>query len=218
MALTITYPNAITPAFNPVLITATSTVRDDYTIGSAKTITSITQSGGFCVLNFSAGHSLLKGDFVLITSAPGSEEIIGVGLVTQIIDSNSLKINIPFVASLTSNGTAYKYIANYSCVVDLYVYYNSAPSTAVYIGQKIQKPKFVGGFCYFEIDVASIIKSYNFKQSGSSEVLSWDLYEYATTGLQINTKSFVKWGVELAEGFDNPSGGVPEWQGGVSPA
>ena len=218
MALTITYPDAITPAFNPVLIEATSNVRDDYTIGSAKTITSITQSGGFAVLNFSASHSLLKGDFILITSAPGSSSIVGVALVTQVIDADSVKINVPFVASLTSNGTAYKYISNYTCIVDLYVYYNSAPTTAVYVTQIIQKPKFVSGFCFFQIDVASIIKSFNFNSSGSSEVLKWDLYDATTTGLQINKKSFVKWGVELFEGFDNPSGGVPEWQGGVSPA
>lgn len=218
MALTITYPNSITPAFNPVVIEATSNVRDDYTIGSAKTISSISQSGGFAVLNFSASHSLLKGDFVLITSAPGSLESLGVALVTQVIDSDSVKVNIPFFASLTSSGTAYKYISNYACVVDLYVYYISAPTTPVYIGQIKQRPKFLNGFCFFEIDVSGIFKSYNFSGPGSDKVLSWDIFPATNPSIQSNTKSFVKWGIDVYEGFDNPSGGVPEWQGGVSPA
>lgn len=210
MALTITHATNYAPAYNPVVVSAVSTVRDDFTLGLAKTVTVVTNTLGYVQLTFSANHNLVKGDFVLITSAPGTEGIETVGYVTSVPTATSLVTNIPYITGLSSNGTAYKYIKNYSCVVRFYVYTVDAPSTAKLAATKIVRPKFVGGFCQFDIDLAGLIQSYNYEGFTPSDVLSSDLYT-ANNILQNNRKSFVKYGYELFEASDSPIGGDAEF-------
>jgi hypothetical protein len=210
MALTITHATDYAPAYNPVMVSAVSTVRDDFTLGSAKTITVVTNASGYVQLTFSASHNLIQGDFVLITSAPGTEGIETVGYVTSVPTGTSLVTNIPYITGLSSNGTAYKYIKNYSCIVKFYIYIASAPSTALLAATKLVRPKFVAGFCNFDIDLSGLIQSYNYEGFAPSDVLSSDLY---TSGvlLQKNRQSFVKYGYELFEASDSPIGGEAEF-------
>lgn len=210
MALTITHATNYAPAYNPVVVSAVSTVRDDFTLGSAKTITVVTNTSGYVQLTFSASHGLIKGDFILITSAPGTEAIETVGYITSVPTATSIVTNIPYVTGLSSNGTAYKYIKNYSCIVRFYVYTSDAPSTEKLAATKIVRPKFAGGFCKFDIDLSGLIQSYNYEGFTPSDVLSSDLYDSGVL-LQYNRKSFVKYGYELFEASDSPIGGEAEY-------
>lgn len=210
MALTITHATNYAPAYNPVLVRAVSTVRDDFTLGSAKTITVVTNTLGYAQLTFSGNHSLVKGDFILITSAPGTEGIETVGYITSVPTATSLVTNIPYITGLSSNGTAYKYIKNYSCIVRFYVYTADAPTTEKLAATKIVRPKFVSGQCNFDIDLAGLIQSYNYEGFTPSDVLSSDLYT-ANDTMQNNRKSFVKYGYELFEASDSPIGGEAEF-------
>lgn len=210
MALTITDATNYAPAYNPIVVRAVSDVRDDFTIGSAKTITVVTNNLGYVQLTFSGAHGLVKGDFVLITSAPGTEEIETVGGVTSVLTATSLVTNIPYVTGLSSNGTAYKYIRNYSCVVQFYVYTSDAPSTAKFAATKTVRPAFSGGFCVFNIDLAGLVQSHNYEAYGASNVLSSDLY-LANDTVQNNRKSYVKYGYELFEASDSPIGGEAQY-------
>lgn len=212
MALTITPPDEYSAAYNPVIVTATSDVRDDFTTGSADDIDSITSNGGFVQLTLGSGsNTYLQGDYVLITSAPGVEELEGVALITQVVATDVYVINKAFTTGLSATGQLFKYISNYSCLLKFYTYVTSAPSTAVLRATKTLKPKFEGGFCVFFIDLANLIQSYNYEGAGPDDVLSSDLYE-ATEAVQVNEKSFVKYGFECFEAFDNPVGGTPEYQ------
>jgi hypothetical protein len=92
-----------------------------------------------------------------------------------------------------------------------YIYYSTAPSTAVLVATKTLKPKFSGGYCVFYIDLAGLIQSYNYVAAGTTNVLSSDLYEL-TDAVQVDKKSFVKYGFECFEAFDNPVGGVPVYE------
>ena len=211
MALTVTPPSEYSAAYNPVIVTATSDVRDDFTIGSVKEFDSITSNNGFVQIGFLFDHNLLQGDYVLITDAPGAESIQGVALVTSVPADDIIVINKPFTTGLSANGELYKYISNYSCLTKFYVYYSTAPSTAVLVATKTLKPKFSGGYCVFYIDLAGLIQSYNYVAAGTTNVLSSDLYEL-TEAVQVNKKSFVKYGFECFEAFDNPVGGVPVYE------
>lgn len=211
MALTITYPDRVTPAFNPILIEATSDVTSDFTIGSSQELAAITSVNGFCKLEYSDAHSLLKGDYILITSAPGAESIEGVALVTAVVDTNNVIINKPFTSGLSGLGEAFKYLNNYNAYVKIYVYTEDAPTTAKFVGDKTLKAKFEGGFCKFIIDMASIVRAYNWDEYAPNEVLKWDLIPSGSTHF-VNKKSFVHWGVEISEAFDNPAGGTPVYE------
>lgn len=210
MALTITAPDQYAAAYNPLVITATSDVRDDFTTGLAVEITSITSNGGFAQITIDNVSSIdyLQGDYFLITSAPGVESIEGVALITSVIDIDNYVINRPFTTGLSSVGECFKYISNYSMLLKFYIYVTTAPSTAVLVATKLLKPKFAGGFCVFYADVAPLVQSYNYAGLEAGDVLSSDLYE-ATEAVQVNTKSFVKYGYEAFEAFDNPVGGQP---------
>ena len=211
MALTITYPDRVTAAFNPILIEAVSDVSDLYTIGADKVIFNITSVSGFCNLEFDAAHSLQQGDYILITDAPGAEYLEGVALVTRIVDSDTLIINKPFSTGLYSDATAFKYLNNYGAYVKIYVYTSDAPSTAKLVGDLTAKPKFEGGFCKFIINMASVVKDYNWNAFTIADTLKWDLIPSGSTTF-VNKKSFVHWGVEIAEAFDNPAGGLPTYE------
>lgn len=217
MALTVTSPQEYSAAYNPVIVKAQSDVRDDFTIGAAKTVTVVTSASGFASLTFSANHGLIKGDYILITSAPDASSILGIALVTSVPTLTSLVINKAFSTGISSNGTAYKYISNYSCLTKFFVYYSSAPLVAVQVASKTLKPKFENGFCVFYIDLAGLIQSYNFEGDGVDDVLSSDIY-VGGGGIQVNEKSFVKYGFECFEAFDNPVGGIPSYveEGDVS--
>jgi hypothetical protein len=211
MALTVTPPSEYSAAYNPVIVTAQSDVRDDFTTGASFGIDVVTSSSGYAQLTLDSPHTFLKGDYVLITSAPGAEDLEGVALITSVPDSDNIVINKPFVTGLSSSGTVYKYISNYSCLTKFYVYYSAAPSTAVLVATKTLKPKFESGYCVFYIDLAGMIQSYNYDAAGAANVLSSDLYE-ATDAVQVDEKSFVKYGFECFEAFDNPVGGSPVYQ------
>lgn len=211
MALTITYPNRVTPAYNPILIEAISDVTRDFTIGIAKGFDTVSSANGFCRLDFLFDHNLQSGDYILITSAPGAEQVEGVALVTSIIDSDSLVINKPFTTGLSALGEAFKYLNNYNAYVKIYVYTEDAPTTPKFVGDKTLKAKFEGGFCKFVIDMASIVRGFNWDAYAPNEVLKWDLIPSGSTHF-VNKKSFVHWGVEISEAFDNPAGGTPQYE------
>lgn len=214
MALTITYPDEITPSHNPIIISAVSDVSDKFTIGSSLDFISVGNDAGFAEIVFDYPVTLLKGDYIFIAkgSAPGAEYLEGVSLIIKKTSSDTYTINKPFQTNISSNGQAYKYLNNYTCLLKFYIYVTSAPTTAIYVASKTIVPKFVGGFCYFEIDVSNLVKAFNFEAYDVDEVLSWDLRPIGSELLIINNHSFVKWGVELFEAFDNPSGGLPEYQ------
>ncbi len=215
MALTITAPDRLTPAYNPVIILATSDVRSDYTIGSIDDIDTITSNAGFVQLALgSGGNTYLKGDYILIVNAPGAEYLLGVALITKVVSLDTYVINKPFVTGLTSTGQLYKYLNNYSAYLKFYVYTEDAPSTAKFAGDKILKPKFEGGFCKFIIDMAGMIKDFNYDDFTPSEVLKYDLIP-ANQYTFVNKKSFVIWGYELTEAFDNAVGGNPVFESDI---
>lgn len=211
MALTITPPAEYAPAYNPVIVTAQSDVRDDFTTGASIGIDVVSSSNGFAQLTTGAPHGLLRGDYILITSAPGATDLVGVALITSVPDSDNIVIDRPFVTGLSSSGTLYKYISNYTCLLKFYIYVSSAPSTTVLVATKSLKPKFEAGYCVFYIDLSGLIKSYNYEGLEQGDVLSSDLYE-GTEAVQVNEKSFVKYGFECFEAFDNPVGGSPVYQ------
>lgn len=208
MALTITPPAEYSAAYNPLIVTAVSDVREDFTTSGSFGIDVITSNGGFAQLTTDAPTGLLQGDFILITSAPGVESIEGVALITSIVDTDNFIINKPFTTGLSVAGTAFKYISNYSMLLKFYIYVSAAPSTAVLVATKLLKPKFNAGFCVFYSDLAALVQSYNYKGLEAGDVLSSDLYE-ASEAVQVNEKSFVKYGFECFEAFDNPVGGEP---------
>lgn len=214
MSLTITPPPGYTAGFNPIIVHATSNVRENYTIGDVlgDAIDAITSNNGYAQLTFISDHFLLKGDYILITSAPGSEGLEGIALVTQIINDSNIVINRPFITGLSDQGFAYKYLNNYNAISRFYIYVNANPTTPLLVSTKTLKPKFVDGFCEFEIDMSGLVKEYNFVAHKPEEVLWGDLYPLDGLGLQVDKKSFIKWGYELFEAFDNPVGGLPQYE------
>lgn len=214
MALTPVYPEDIAPAYNPIILTLTSDVTNNSTTGTSKTITSVTNNGGFAQLNFSAAHSLLKGDYVLVVGAPGANGLLGVSLVTTLVDSDSIVINKPYTNNIGSNGSAFKYFNNYSAVIYTYVYIDDAPTTPELVASTtvIPKKNLTTGFFYFEIDIAPILKNFNYEGLGADDVMSSDLYPLDSNPVaQVNKKSFVKYHVAFAEAYDNPVGGQSEY-------
>jgi hypothetical protein len=96
-------------------------------------------------------------------------------------------------------------------LLKFYVYITTAPSTAVLVATKTLKPKFLSGYCVFYSDLSGLIQSYNYEGTTTDDVLSSDLY-VATEAVQVDKKSFVKYGFECFEAFDNPVGGTPVYQ------
>lgn len=213
MALTVTSPAEITAAYNPIIVSAVSDVRDDLTIGANKPFDEISNGGGYVQITFLLGaHGLLKGDFISIKTAPGAEYLIGVWLVTKIVDSETIVINLKYNGTPSDTCSSYKYLNNYNALLLFYVYQKSSPSTAIKAASKTYKPRFKNGFCYFEADMQDLVKAFNYELYSAAEVLSSDLYILPGNDVQDNTRSFVKWGFEMFEGFDNPVGGVPQYQ------
>ena len=211
MALTVTSPSEYSAAYNPVIVQAVSDVRDDFTIGASIGMDVVASASGFVQITTDAPHGLLQGDYILITSAPGVTTLEGVALITSVVDSDNIIINKPFTTGISSAGTLYKYISNYSMLLKFYVYITTAPSTAVLVATKTLKPKFSGGYCVFYSDLSGLIQSYNYEGRGSDDVLSSDLY-LLTDAVQVDEKSFVKYGFETFEAFDNPVGGTPVYE------
>lgn len=211
MALTVTSPSEYSAAYNPVIVQAVSDVRDDFTIGASIGVDVVASASGFVQITTDAPHGLLQGDYILISSAPGVTSLEGVALITSVVDSDNIIINKPFLTGISSAGTLYKYISNYSMLLKFYVYITTAPSTAVLVATKTLKPKFASGFCVFYSDLSGLIQSYNYEGTTTDDVLSSDLYE-ATEAVQVDEKSFVKYGFECFEAFDNPVGGQPVYQ------
>lgn len=213
--LTPTYPDTFSAAYNPIILTLTSDVRNDGSQGSAKTISAAANENGFTKLTFTAPHVLLKGDFILITAAPGASYLLGVAKVIAVSSSTVLVINKAFITGISSNGTVYKYLNNYTAIINTYIYVEAAPTTPELVSQNtvIPKKNLTTGFLYFEIDLSTIITSYNYEGLGIDDVLSSDLYPLDSNPVaQLNNKSFVKFHNDFAEAFDNPVGGESEYQ------
>jgi hypothetical protein len=214
MALTPVYPEDIAPAYNPIILRLDSNVTNSSTTGSSKSLTSVTNNGGFAQLNFSAPHTLVKGDYVIVFTSPGALGLLGVGLVTVLVDSDSIVINKPFVSNITSNGSVFKYLNNYSAIVNTYIYVEDAPTTPELVSSTtvIPKKNLSTGFLYFEVDIAPILKNFNYDGLAADDVMSSDLYPLDSNPVaQINKKSFVKYHVAFAEAYDNPVGGESEY-------
>lgn len=214
MALTPIYPDDITPAYNPIILRLDSDVRNDSTTGSIKSISGVDNNGGFAQLDFGGAHGLLKGDYILITVSPGAVGLLGVALVTEIIDTMVLVINKPFINVPTGTVNAYKYYNNYTAVVNTYIYVDDAPTTPelVSVNTIIPKKNLTTGFFYFQLDVSGILNKFNYEGLSADDVMSSDLYPLDSNPVaQINKKSFVKYHLAFAEAYDNPVGGTPEY-------
>lgn len=212
MSLSVTPPADFSPAYNPVLVEAVSNVRDDFTTGSALEITAVTESNGYSILTFGTAHGLLQGDYILVTLAPDADYLLGVALVTEVIDVDNVLTNKIFLTGVSGNGEAFKYISNYSLLLKFYIYITTDSGTPILSATKILKPFFSGGFCNFRIDLSNLIQGYNFAGYDADDVLSSDIFPIGGTGSQPNNKSFVKYGFECFEAFDNPIGGDPVFE------
>lgn len=212
--LTPTYPQTYSPAYNPILLTLVSDVRNDGTIGAAKTIDNITNNNGFAEINFTTNHGLVKGDFILITLAPDADYLLGKFLVIEVPDSDTIVINLPYQTDITANGTAYEYYNNYTAIIYTYIYVDAAPTTPnlVVTTTLVPKKNLTTGFLFFEADLSSTLVNFNYEGLNASDVLGSDLYPLDSNPVaQINKKSFVKYHVEFAEAYDNPVNGSAEY-------
>lgn len=208
MTLVATYPPKFSAAYFPMILRLDSDVRDDFTTGSNKSISSVTNNLGFAQLQFSGAHSLLQGDYLLITSAPSRLNLLGVSLVKKIINGNTIVINKPFTGPISSSGISFKYINNYNAVVRVYVNTQTQDDNLVAI--RTIKPRFEGGFCVFECDLSSILQGYSYEGNDVRDVLDKDLYPADSNPFpQYNNRSYAEYYTEHAEAFDNPVGGDP---------
>jgi hypothetical protein len=215
MALTITPPAEYTAAYNPIIIEAVSDVRDNFTFGAAKTVSSVSSTAsGYINLNFSAAHSLLKGDFVLLSAMPGLEELEGgVFLIIAVVDTDTVTISKRYTTGLSASGTGYKYIKNYNAFLKFYIYTKDAPGTEKYVANKTLKPGFKNGYCFFRIDVSDLVRLHTYKENSANAVMPGkDFFPINDSiDLQVNEDSFLVWGYIVTEGFDNPAGGLPTY-------
>jgi hypothetical protein len=75
------------------------------------------------------------------------------------------------------------------------------------------KPTFVLGYCYFIVDIADILKDYNSECNVVTDVISGDLFPLISPPIiQNNLKSYIRYYISYAEGFDNPVGNEAEYE------
>jgi len=212
MSLTIEVePSLNTAVYNPVRFEFNSDVASDYTIGAEIEVEfGQSNNNGYLQLNFE-GNTLLVGDFIKISQNAGVEAYNGVWLVTEVNESN-ITINAPFVGSGLGQLWFYKYLRNYNAVIRVFGF-NYCDNGFEELAKLTLKPTFVLGYCYFIIDVADILKDYNTNCNVVTDVISGDLFPLVSPPIiQNNLKSYIRYYISYAEGFDNPVGNEAEYE------
>jgi len=212
MSLTIEVePSLNTAVYNPVRFEFNSDVRSDYTIGAEIEVEfGQVNNNGYLQLNFD-GNTLLVGDFIKVSQNAGVEAYNGVWLVTEVNESN-ITINAPFVGSGVGQLWFYKYLRNYNAVIRVFGF-NYCDNGFEELAKLTLKPTFVSGYCYFIIDVADILKDYNSECNVVTDVISGDLFPLVSPPIiQNNLKSYIRYYISYAEGFDNPVGNEAEYE------
>jgi hypothetical protein len=212
MSLTIsTEPSSYTGVYNPIIFAFDSDVRSDFTIGSAQEVEGFNNYNGYVEIFNGSGHGLLVGDFIKITQDGGIAGFAGIWIVTKIISSDIFVINAPYTIAPTSSVFYFKYLKNYNAVIRVYAY-NLCDAGYNLIAKLTLKPRFVGGFCQFYIDVADILKDFNNECNTADDVISGDLFPLISPPIiQTNNNSFLSFYISYAEGFDNPISGDAEY-------
>jgi hypothetical protein len=212
MSLTIEVePSINTAVYNPIRFEFNSDVRSDYTIGAEIEVEfGQVNNNGYLQLNFD-GNTLLVGDFIKVSQNAGVEAYNGVWLVTEVNESN-ITINAPFVGSGVGQLWFYKYLRNYNAVIRVFGF-NYCDNGFEELAKLTLKPTFVLGYCYFIIDVADILKDYNTNCNVVTDVISGDLFPLISPPIiQNNLKSYIRYYISYAEGFDNPVGNEAEYE------
>lgn len=213
MSLTISVePNLSTAVYNPIVFEFDSDVTSDFTIGAEIESETTTNYNGYVqIFNSSAGHGLLQGDFIKISQNGGISALSGIWIVTKIIDTETFVINAPYTIAPTSPVWYFKYIKNYNAVIRVFAY-NLCDANYKLVAKLTLKPRFVGGFCKFYIDVADILKDFNNECNTADDVISSDLFPLISAPIiQTNNNSFLSFYISYAEGFDNPISGDAEY-------
>jgi hypothetical protein len=212
MSLTIsTEPSSYTGVYNPIIFEFDSDVTSSFTIGDEKRSTTTSNYNGYVQFYNAIGHELLQGDFIKISQNGGINTLEGIYIVTKIIDDANFVINAPYTIAPTSDVFYFKYLKNYNAVIRIYAY-NLCDAEYNLISKLTLKPRFVGGFCQFYIDVADILKDFNNECNTADDVISGDLFPLlAPPIIQTNNNSFLKFYISYAEGFDNPISGDAEY-------
>ena len=213
MSLTISVePNSSTAVYNPIVFEFDSDVASDFTIGGEIESETTTNNNGYVqIFNSSAGHGLLQGDFIKISQNGGISSLSGIWIVTKIIDTETFVINAPYTIAPTSPVWYFKYLKNYNAVIRVFAY-NLCDASYKLIAKLTLKPRFVGGFCKFYIDVADILKDFNNECNTADDVISGDLFPLISAPIiQTNNNSFLSFYISYAEGFDNPISGDAEY-------
>jgi hypothetical protein len=212
MSLTIEVePSINTAVYNPIRFEFNSDVRSDYTIGAEVEVEyGQSNNNGYLQLNFE-GNTLLVGDFLKISQNAGVEAYNGVWLVTE-VGELSITINAPFVGTGAGAIWFYKYLRNYNAVIRVFGF-NYCDNGFEEIAKITLKPTFVLGYCYFIIDIADILKDYNSECNVVTDVISGDLFPLVSPPIiQNNLKSYIRYYISYAEGFDNPVGNEAQYE------
>jgi hypothetical protein len=213
MSLTIEVePSINTAVYNPVRFEFNSDVTSDYTIGAELEVDgSVGNNNGYLELGFVDSPSLLVGDFVKISQNGGIDAYSGVWLVTSVV-ANTITINAPFVGTGTSQIWLYKYLRNYNAVIRVFGF-NYCDNGFEELAKLTLKPTFVLGYCYFIIDIADVLKDFNSECNVVTDVISGDLFPLVSPPIiQNNLKSYIRYYISYAEGFDNPVGNDSEYE------
>jgi hypothetical protein len=213
MSLTInTEPNSSTAVYNPIEFVFDSDVASDFTIGAEiESETTSNYNGYIQIFNGTTAHGLLQGDFIKISQDGGLAGLAGIWIVTNIPDPNTFVINAPYTIAPTGQVWYYKYLKNYNAVIRVFAY-NLCDANYKLIAKLTLKPRFVGGYCKFYIDVADILKDFNNECNTADDVISSDLFPLISAPIiQTNNNSFLSFYISYAEGFDNPISGDAEY-------
>jgi len=212
MSLTIsTEPSTYSAVYNPVIFEFDSDVTSDFTIGNEVEAESFYNTNGYCTIFNGSGHSLLQGDFIKISQDGGITGLAGIWVVTEIIDSENFVINAPYTIAPTAPVYYFKYLKNYNAVIRVYAY-NLCDASYNLIAKLNLKPRFIGGYCQFYVDIADILKDFNNECNTADDVISGDLFPLlAPPAIQTNNNSFLKFYISYAEGYDNPVSGEAEY-------
>jgi hypothetical protein len=213
MSLTIEVePSINTAVYNPIRFEFNSDVRSDYTIGiEIEVDNSQVNNNGYLQLDLSSPHGLLVGDFILISQNAGIEAYNGIWIVTEVV-GDTFTINAPFVGSGSSAIWFYKYLRNYNAVIRVFGF-NYCDNGFEELAKLTLKPTFVLGYCYFIVDIADILKDYNSECNVVTDVISGDLFPLISPPIiQNNLKSYIRYYISYAEGFDNPVGNEAQYE------
>jgi hypothetical protein len=213
MSLTIEVePSINTAVYNPIRFEFNSDVTSDYTIGAEiEADLGQVNNNGYLQLDLSSPHGLLVGDFIKVSQNATIDAYNGVWLVTSVV-GDSFTINAPFVGSGVGQIWFYKYLRNYNAVIRVFGF-NYCDNGFEELAKLTLKPTFVLGYCYFIVDIADILKDYNSECNVVTDVISGDLFPLISPPIiQNNLKSYIRYYISYAEGFDNPVGNESEYE------